>query len=1040
MKTQPSNFYRSVRTFFTHWVMGIVLSSSLYAATPRIFNSTESAKPGEVIGLQGYDFGADPKIFVELVGGSGAVRVDTISASNYYVACLIPKKMPLGLYKVWVQNGPTKTNEVFINKTNPGWALDLAGTEIDPGRKFRLAGTNLDFPGATSRVTFVSTGGGSLPAAVTGSDDPFVLQVTAPQGLVAGQEYDVYVSNGFGGDLGQAKGPRLKARTAGNDPWNLNVPWAAEFTFSGNEFNIKTDARLSRHAVGDSIANDRDAIQAAIDTVSKRGGGVLYLPAGTYNLKGRGITMQSNVVLKGEGMDATRVYDNSADSTGTMISGSGRSRIGFIDLSFVSDSIGFFNATNLQNNTYIFSLRSRFVNRIYGGVGLKGCQNVLIANSELLHTPLRGKNVLSLENAQDSWIRDSYIQWSDGRVIFGSTARETKGRPRAQIENNRWARSIKTQRGATNGCCEYGGFNIEMSEVAIINNLFDVLEPGGRLPQANDGETILNQAYPHKGAGNATAGSPTTLTDAAKTYTASSLVGDFITITQGAGMGQSRFITANTTNTVTVAEPWDVEPTAGSAYTIARKEKFYENWLVKGNTLKDAPRGIWIYSASMQDVAIVGNQLLDAENIYVRNDYRGREGRHSVGKNIRIEDNIVDGPKNWYDASVKLEVAFTDGAELIGASFYNTVVRNNRAEQFSNYINVERGAAGADNNTPGLVGTIFQGNKATNKEYAYYLNEGAYQTTIWNDQSGLPDSILVRETPSRGATHSSVKTVIGPFPDTEAPTAPANLRATAKTDSTVTLAWDAATDNEAVAGYEVFRDSVLVSTSLVTATSYTVTGLKASTTYTFTVRARDQAGNVSPASAPLSVKTPDTQPPTAPALVMYAWEPRNQVLLRWTKSTDNVAVVGYHVYRDGTKLNTALVTDTTLLTDGPLGYHTYVFNVTAVDAAGNESAQSPPVMVTRRRDDNPLVDLFLATGLYPNPNKGRFTIRITDQTTGPVMLTIYRFSGAVIEKVEGVKDQTIYQRDFNLTGVQKGVYFVRVQLGDCTAFKTCIIE
>ncbi|MEU2782601.1 glycoside hydrolase family 6 protein [Streptomyces sp. NPDC007110] len=90
--------------------------------------------------------------------------------------------------------------------------------------------------------------------------------------------------------------------------------------------------------------------------------------------------------------------------------------------------------------------------------------------------------------------------------------------------------------------------------------------------------------------------------------------------------------------------------------------------------------------------------------------------------------------------------------------------------------------------------------------------------------------------------------------DTTAPTAPAGLRATAKTASSVSLAWTAATDDVGVTGYDVYRDGTRVG-SPSTGTTYTDTGLSAATAYSYTVRARDAAGNVSAASAALSVTT-----------------------------------------------------------------------------------------------------------------------------------------------------------------------------------------
>lgn len=89
--------------------------------------------------------------------------------------------------------------------------------------------------------------------------------------------------------------------------------------------------------------------------------------------------------------------------------------------------------------------------------------------------------------------------------------------------------------------------------------------------------------------------------------------------------------------------------------------------------------------------------------------------------------------------------------------------------------------------------------------------------------------------------------------DTTAPSTPGNLRSTATTSSSVSLAWNASTDNVGVTGYNVYRGSTLVTTA--TGTTYTDGGLSASTTYTYTVRAKDAAGNLSAASNQISATT-----------------------------------------------------------------------------------------------------------------------------------------------------------------------------------------
>ncbi len=89
--------------------------------------------------------------------------------------------------------------------------------------------------------------------------------------------------------------------------------------------------------------------------------------------------------------------------------------------------------------------------------------------------------------------------------------------------------------------------------------------------------------------------------------------------------------------------------------------------------------------------------------------------------------------------------------------------------------------------------------------------------------------------------------------DTQAPTTPTNLTSTARTDTSVSLAWASSSDNVGVTGYDVYAGASLETT--VPGTSAVVTGLEPATTYVFTVRARDAAGNVSAASNSVSVTT-----------------------------------------------------------------------------------------------------------------------------------------------------------------------------------------
>ncbi|MGV9642130.1 glycosyl hydrolase family 18 protein [Streptomyces sp. NPDC004822] len=90
-------------------------------------------------------------------------------------------------------------------------------------------------------------------------------------------------------------------------------------------------------------------------------------------------------------------------------------------------------------------------------------------------------------------------------------------------------------------------------------------------------------------------------------------------------------------------------------------------------------------------------------------------------------------------------------------------------------------------------------------------------------------------------------------PGDNPPSAPGTPTASDITNTSVKLSWSAATDDKGVKNYDVLRDGTKVAT--VTATSYTDTGLSAGTDYSYTVKARDTADQVGPASGARAVRT-----------------------------------------------------------------------------------------------------------------------------------------------------------------------------------------
>lgn len=89
--------------------------------------------------------------------------------------------------------------------------------------------------------------------------------------------------------------------------------------------------------------------------------------------------------------------------------------------------------------------------------------------------------------------------------------------------------------------------------------------------------------------------------------------------------------------------------------------------------------------------------------------------------------------------------------------------------------------------------------------------------------------------------------------DTTAPSVPTNVSSPSKTSSSISLSWTASTDNVGVAGYDVIKGGATIAT--VTGTTFTDSGLSANTAYTYAVRAKDAAGNVSANSSSITVTT-----------------------------------------------------------------------------------------------------------------------------------------------------------------------------------------
>jgi chitodextrinase len=160
--------------------------------------------------------------------------------------------------------------------------------------------------------------------------------------------------------------------------------------------------------------------------------------------------------------------------------------------------------------------------------------------------------------------------------------------------------------------------------------------------------------------------------------------------------------------------------------------------------------------------------------------------------------------------------------------------------------------------------------------------------------------------------------------------------------TTLTISWNASTDAVGVAGYNVYRGSTMITSSTSAFTGTSITDSVAPGSYSYTVNAYDGAGNISARSAPATVTVfADYIAPSTPTGLVVQQTGADAVTLTWASSTDAYGVAGYQVFRNGVWLastTTNSYQDTGVSTDT-----SYSYMVTAYDAAGNISPQSPSV-------------------------------------------------------------------------------------------------
>ncbi len=572
--------------------LAVWLTEFFLPAAPVVFWSPDNVEPGNVVLLYGGGLAEAKNISIGrlpdgppqhpgepirmLVSTQDAAPIQPCENSLKFE---LPTNLAPGIFEAGVKSPAGASQAIVLNRPEL-WFLQpvklqpgLSVNQAPPGAVVQVIGKNFLLPGdqGSPRAELKSADGQWISLTLT-KVERFSLRAQLPADLPTGK-YELWLHNGFGGAVGWG-GP-LAVEIKKPDAWPDKI------------FNVKGFG-----AKGDGVANDTIAIRAALDAAKQNGGGIVYLPWGTYRLTNY-FVIPERTVLRGEGRDAT-VLQWPVDEPKTRADFSpcaayGVSRYAVEDLTMIVRKVDTL-FTDLSDKSIPNELKSlkpavsrdvffRRVNFQHWLMCSHPDRNLDLWNAA---TNAQGKLVASqFDGDHANLIRIGAMEnfeFSDCQVQGGQThfknlrnARETgnyfaNGMGYCYVELAGGAHQMICESNEIHGSSSWGYGAIAMKQVYSAHNRSDNFVRGEREAMTLD---ISALPTPVTQSNIAWFGLPTKVDGQKLTLTgikaqAGEFVGLAVMILDGPGAGQYRVITANTPTEFTVDRAWDVPPTTES--------------------------------------------------------------------------------------------------------------------------------------------------------------------------------------------------------------------------------------------------------------------------------------------------------------------------------------------------------------------------------------------------------------------------------------------------------------------------------------------
>lgn len=756
--SDPSNFHVGWRAgFWSVAVLTCCLGATAWAK-PLVFHYQQSAKAGDVVYIQGANL-AGAKVYHSRFPELGPLQVLTTYQSSALTVQL-PSSLT-GQISVYLETSDGKSDVLYLNKARP---YNMDATLIAPGAPFRVFGKNLMLAGS-SPVVMINGQNASINISAS---TEFMLVGTAPSGLTPGAAA-VTVDNGNGSGATMMLGSASVIAGSNADPFGLGVGWGSGFSrIASVIIDPTTNPNVTPRMVGNGVADNVDALQSAINYASSIGGGTILIPSGVYVLAKvkTPVFLKSNVVIKGAGKGKTILLHTNQTYPNYPLYSANNDLVGLSDFSL---------KTTVSDHTVLWNNNTRsFFKRISVVLGAPqtdhmfttGNVNFAVEDNDFNQAAL-GRTLHEADACTGLVLTGNTYNFVAGGAVAIAATEDSYIAQNSFIWDPVLIKSAAP--GAPNTITH--GIPIDfIKRVTINSNSFQIRN--GPVPSSlkwNDGEALLAEAGLVSRPGynaKATSATATTLTDTTSNLKLTLFRGPTsytVTILSGTGFGQTRHITGYANHTITVDQPWDVVPDVTSEYLTTIP---IENTIISNNQLKQWPRGTWLYMSTVNRLDIINNTYTDGGGIMLRAEsYEGHLDADldtSVIMNVNMVGNKITNTTGNYGSYINVVYSNDNGSSPQGLGFIGIVAKNNSLianktnvllyqedlaffEGYGNIMWYNYWMSGAQPYvapiTPGVLGTIFQGNSCANCSIPYRTGTNVFasvyvNTSLTNSGSG----------------------------------------------------------------------------------------------------------------------------------------------------------------------------------------------------------------------------------------------------------------------------------------------------------------